>query len=398
MRRWQHLFWLFIFLIPLEGWSLVFLNSSPFKASVYIGKEKMGETPLVIRTNTAKNIVFRIEKKGFYTKELNVQINSSVTNFNVQLISKSFSVQFPNRQYIILNGKKFESDHIQNLPNGYYLFEQDKESIYARRVNPNRSLLYMNLIVAGVGIVGGITGVLVGNEMYSQFKQAQNYSEALKLLDISLGLDNFAMASFTIAGASSALSIYYFIDDLNVMKKNKDIKIKSQEYLSEDRDIFEKALDEMGQNRAKDAVEDFNRILDHFPESRFYPMVLLRRAEIYNRQEKYEAALKDLEKLRSDYPVYEIYELAMKSLADTYIKLKKNKEALSVYQELRQINSIYPTYLIDYYYIKLLKSEWDETGRAEVAQEIRTVGKEFGENAGYPDSFKAIVRSILAGL
>jgi len=53
------------------------------------------------------------EKQGFYTKKLRVQIKDPVTNFSVPLISKSFSVQFPNRQYIILNGKKYESDLIE---------------------------------------------------------------------------------------------------------------------------------------------------------------------------------------------------------------------------------------------------------------------------------------------
>lgn len=398
MRKYLIILGVAFFVLPLHLWSLVFVNSSPFKATVSIGKQKLGETPLLIRTNIGKDVELTFEKQGFYTKKLRVQIKNPVTNISVPLISKSFSVQFPNRQYIILNGKKYESDHIQNLPNGYYLFEQDRETIYARRVNPNRSLFYMNLALFGVGIAGGITGVLVGNGVYQQYQAANNYIDAIKLLNTSMALDNLALASFVVAGASGGLSVYYFLDDLNTMKKNKDIKIKSQEYMSKDRDLFEKALDEMGQDRSKEALQDFNAILDGYPESRFYPMALLRRAKIYNRQEKYADAIKDLEKIRSDYPVYDVYALALKDLGDLYNRDKKTKEALSVYRELRQINSVYPPYLIDYYYLKILNTEWQKTGDVKLKNELKSIGNAFVENATYPDAFKAIVRSMLVSL
>ncbi len=341
-----------LFLLSFSsGFSYVFLNSVPSGADVMMNNKKIGTTPLLIKEDITGKQSFVFKKEGYHTSTLTSTLSSKITNLYSILTPDTFSLYFPDKTSVVINSQNFDNEEIRNIPSGYYHFMTDKDSIKMDRINPNRKYLIFSLIMTGIGLTTGIVAHYVGNNAYTAYTNNTDPSQVFSLLENSKFLDILSWSGYGLAGLGGGFSIYFGVDALIYKKKNQTIKIDSQKQ-SKDNVLYNQALDYLSQGNIDQAKDSFTQVITRYPESKYLPVSLLRRASILNKQQQYSSAIKDLETIRDKYPIYEIYEIAVKSLADSYFQNKIYDEAIRNYQEIKGLHENYSEQEIDFLILK----------------------------------------------
>jgi hypothetical protein len=389
-------FTIFFILIPLiysQAYGYVFINSIPMKAQVFIDDKPAGRTPLLIKDKVQgqKKITFKL---NFYLdSEMNVAINND-TNFYSFLAPTSLSVNFPDRDNLIVNDKKYKSGFIKNLPQGIYELTPSKDSVSIKRVNPNKSYLYYSLGIGLAGIAAGVTGSVLANNSYNDFKKSKSYSETIKNINSTTFYDNMAVAGYAIGGVSLGFAGYFFIDDMIYNAKNDEIILKDKSAAAADKDIYDRAMDDMSRLNNANALNSFTRLIDQYPDSQFCPISLLRRAALYRDSGNINAAQNDLEKLKNDYPIYEIYDTTLKDLGDIY-QIKGNyKAAVNEYHDAAVYSKNYKNYELDYEIIRCKAGIYKNSKNSETRNDLNNSVNQFIANASYPDDLKKKAREF----
>ena len=385
---------IFMIFIASSSYGIVFLNSIPMKADVYLNNKPLGKTPYIYKDKLTGNVNVTFKKNGYFDMDMNLSLQGDTTNIYTYLSPTSFSINFPDKENIIYNDKKYKSEYVKNISEGIYEFKPDPNSMTIKRVNPNKPFMYFGLGTGIVGLAAGITSQILGNVYYQDFMKANNFSLAITKMNYAMFFDNLATVGYVVGSAGCVAGAYFFIDDMIYNSKNSEIRLKDKNPLPEDKELYDKAMDYLSILDNSNAVKLFNKLLTDYPESQFLPISLMRRAQIIRDFGDYEGSLKDLIKLKQEFPIYDIYELSLKDLGDMYTTNYYYQEAINTYYEMTNYSRYYKQQNIDFSIIKcyenILARDNDPKNKAILSNLVN----QFLSSPNYPENLKEIVRMV----
>ncbi len=387
--------WSLILLLGYNlGFGYTFINSLPMKANVFIDDKHVGTTPVLIKDQVTGEHSIRFELVGYYSSSIQVNVQSSITNLNTILTPQTFSLYLPGQQAIVINQQEYKNEEIKNLPEGYYHFKPGQDAVTMQRLNPNAQFIYISLGATIIGLAAGILGSLNANDSYNKFNQATTLDVAVNYMNAATFWDNCSIFGWTLTGLGAGASVYFLIDDANFAKENQAIKVASQSIQEEDVTYYEKGMDLISQGDTPNAVKNFQKIIDSFPNSRFIPSSLFRLAQVAFQNKEYNKAAEFLERIKREYPIYEIYELAVKQLADCYIALQSYDKAIENYKEVNQLNTIYSKESIEYAVIDTMYLLYKKNKDPKVKEQLKKLVSEYTGNPSYSQDNKNSVLNI----
>jgi TolA-binding protein len=364
------------------------------KANVFIDDKHVGTTPVLIKDQVTGEHSIRFELVGYYSSSIQVNVQSSITNLNTILTPQTFSLYLPGQQAIVINQQEYKNEEIKNLPEGYYHFKPGQDAVTMQRLNPNAQFIYISLGATIIGLAAGILGSLNANDSYNKFNQATTLDVAVNYMNAATFWDNCSIFGWTLTGLGAGASVYFLIDDANFAKENQAIKVASQSIQEEDVTYYEKGMDLISQGDTPNAVKNFQKIIDSFPNSRFIPSSLFRLAQVAFQNKEYNKAAEFLERIKREYPIYEIYELAVKQLADCYIALQSYDKAIENYKEVNQLNTIYSKESIEYAVIDTMYLLYKKNKDPKVKEQLKKLVSEYTGNPSYSQDNKNSVLNI----
>ena len=381
-----------LMLIMIRGFifAYTFINSVPLGADVYREGKKIGVTPMVLKSKPEKAFTVLIKKDGFRESSMAIRQHTEISNFYTILTPDTFSLYFPGQTSVNINHQKFKNQQIENVPSGFYFFKTGPSGVSMKRVNPNRKYLVASLVATGVGLATGIIAHFVGNAAYEAYQTNTDPAQVVNLMQTSQMYDAISWTGYGIAGLSGAFSIYFGVDAYVYNKKNKAIHIKSSDNLNKDSLLYNHAMDAISANDFAKAQKLLNQLIGGFPESKFIPVALMRRADIEARNQQWRKAVKDLKLVKNKYPIYEIYELALKALSDDEIKLNEYDDALSNLAEVRQLHQYYNVDQVDLLILRA-KIERERTGQNDSTVIQKLVADFVSNNAALQEQARALL-------
>lgn len=380
--------------ISINSYGYIFINSMPLKADVYIDNKKVGKTPLLIKTNYSgvKNILFK--RDGFYDSELIINFVSFPTNINNFMTPSTFSLIFPEKDIIYIETNEIRNKFISDLPEGIYEFIPDKKIIKIIPTNPFRNYIYIGYGVGLSTLAIGITSFVLNYLYYDNYLKSLTTQDALDNLAKSEFFKNSTILSLTLSGISIGIGTYFLFDDINYSSKNRAIRLSDLENVGEDKLLLNEIFDYISGQNISNAIKKMELFVKNYPESRYLPIVLWKRGNIYNNIGETEKAINDLENLKKNYPIYELYELNLKLLGDLYRKIGEYENALANYTELTNFGKYVSNYQVHFELIitygLLYKRDKDENYKNIFYEYI----DKFLNNPNYPKEYKNKLESL----
>lgn len=332
---------LMFILIATRIWGYVFINTQPMGSKVYLDETLIGISPVVIKEDLTGTHELRFAKTDYFDFYQTVNLSGTLTNIYSYLTPRSFSLTFPNQHSVFIDDTEYDKETIYSMPDGFYKFETGTNYIKVLRTNPNRRLFWASVSVAVIGVANAVIGKINADKYWEKYQNSATPQELIDNLNNTTFWDNYSYVGMATAGIGLGAGLYFTVDAIRFKEKNEEMLIETVQSTDNDSDLYNDALDLSTSGEYEEALAIYDSLIENYSESKYKPLSLYRRAQIYSMLENYDSAAADMELILSDYPIYEIYSLTLKALGDIYYDKTDYLSAIVQYKELAELNPSY---------------------------------------------------------
>ncbi len=314
------------------GSLVIFINSDPINADVFIKGESHGKTPLRLVNVDNEKIKLRVEKSDYSSYQDDINIvelpGGKSKHLFLNLSPKNLQVVFYQKnQEVYINNKNVGKTPIEinNLPVGMYQIEREENGIslsnkgshYLRRTAITETLL-----------ASGLFGFSLAGTMYYTEKDNETVYRPLRVSTLIFG------------GLLGYNLLKLFKINTEIKKNLANMTVIEVERFRADsaRHYFSSGMEMIGKEEWNDALLKFNFVVNVFPDSGYTPISIYEIGYCYYQMGDIPKATEYFRRFVFDYPIYELFPYGVFYLLDLELASGDVNQALKDFNVLKPIH------------------------------------------------------------
>jgi tetratricopeptide (TPR) repeat protein len=306
----------------------LFINTDPIGAEVTIGDVKAGTTPLRIPNYEGGALDLRIVKSGYVPLSVRENLGEerrkivfftlSAVDLRLSLDQKGFDVYINDRKA----GRTPLS--IDNLPAGSYELEKSDKGISISNTS-YRSLKRTTWFETAFS--GGLAGLSLAGNLYYDNKGQGDEARALGISTVIFG----SILAYNLLKLAKINTNYR-----KAVKKLGTIEVESLDKKGP-QDYFSSGMEFVGRESWEEALLNFLRVANLFPDSQAVPISVYEAGLCYSKLENREKAVEYFRRFVYTCPIHELFPYGVYHLLDLEIAMGNAAKALEDYEALRPV-------------------------------------------------------------
>jgi tetratricopeptide (TPR) repeat protein len=332
-----------------DGGGVLFVTSSPIRASVSIDGADSGQTtPALFRDLSPGSYRVTVSKPGYRPAAQNVEVTGAAPGtVEVDLEGVLFTPVFPgqdrfviNRTYFLQGGENFM------LPNGSYRIDQRRETLYLDPIYPGQTLLGAMNIALPVMLI--VSGLLTAENILDP----PSYGAAV---------GPAAVTSLTLSAGLLALNIGLRVDRRNYRLRFPVVSGGRRDRLVPAYELYEQGEELLALDRFGEAMSYYTGITVDYRDSVYFPLALYKASRIHFILQEYELSLEGLKAVQRNYPLPELYDKACKNIADIYFFTGEYERSIAYLREMVFVDPLYSPESMDFYAAQIRERKYQES-------------------------------------
>ncbi|MGQ9630774.1 MAG: PEGA domain-containing protein [bacterium] len=320
--------------------AILFVNSDPIGADVYLDGRSMGKTPLKVDNLLPGKYEIRIVKERYAEVRETVAIADRQRINFFKVLVPWLDITFVDPRVEVRLGKDvvgIAPIMLEDLPTGKY---ELKSSSHGVSIAPADGKSWGKWVLLGCSVsmfVGAAAFFFLGQDAYKGYRNSRNPKEVAELQARTVMYDTLTYASLGGATISGGISAYFFLmDDSQIAGDIDRVELVSPRDTTSypDEELFDSGMQALSDGKWLSAIDTFTSIIEKHPDSRYVPLAQYEIGYAYRQMRDNEKAAESWEEFLRSYPIYELYDLANKELGDTYYSIGKFKDALTAYERV----------------------------------------------------------------
>jgi tetratricopeptide (TPR) repeat protein len=366
----------------------VFINTDPIGAEVTVGKVKAGTTPLRIANYEGSALELQVVKNGYVPLSVRENLGEerrklvfftlSAVDLRLSLEQKGFDVFINDRKA----GRTPLS--LDNLPAGTYELEKSEKGISISNTSYQalRRATRFETIFSG-----GLAGLSLAGNLYFGSKGLKEEAQTLGISTVIFG----GVLTYNLLKLAKLNTNYR-----KAMKRLGAVEVESLDKKGP-QDYFSSGMELVGRESWEEALANFLRVANLFPDSQTVPISVYEAGYCYFKLENREKAAEYFRRFVYTCPIYELFPYGVYYLLESELAGGNASKALEDYDALRPVRLEDSSGVLHRDYARVLETLYRETGggKPDILRDLIAELDAYG--ARYPGSAAAPELAVLKG-